>query len=327
VRSELFTADLLLSLPGSLRARRELAPLLYATLDAAGRLGALSDEQRAFGRRAWLGTLGRNSRILPRATEILDTAEQRGLRLMPLKGCYFVDALYGDPGLRGMVDIDLLVAPDDVEQACALIGSLGFRRTFEGRARFTPRHGHDVSFTAEDDPDLIVELHYSLFHELRGDASVEQLFARATRDHVLGRMRLCPSLDDHLFIVAVHAATHAFGDQAMWPFDLALLCARTRGIDRAYQEASRRGYRFAFQRALAIAHAALPKLLPPPPALSRTDRFRTSLLDTVLGDVLAAPPTRLRSLCARALLTERPTDAVREIARKTTLRLSELRGA
>ncbi len=172
-----------------------------------------------------------------------------------------------------------------------------------------------------------MELHYSLFHELRGDASVEQLFARATRDHVLGRMRLCPSLDDHLFIVAVHAATHAFGDQAMWPFDLALLCARTRGIDRAYQEASRRGYRFAFQRALAIAHAALPKLLPPPPALSRTDRFRTSLLDTVLGDVLAAPPTRLRSLCARALLTERPTDAVREIARKTTLRLSELRGA
>jgi hypothetical protein len=29
---------------------------------------------------------------------------------------------------------------------------------------------------------------------------------------------------------------------------------------------------------------------------------------------------------ARALLTERPTDALREVARKTTLRLAELRG-
>jgi hypothetical protein len=204
------------------------------------------------------------------------------------------------------------------------MGSLGFRHNFEGRARFSPRHGHDVSFTAEDDPDLIVELHYRLFHELHGDDSVAALFARATPEFVLGRTRRVPSAHDHLFIAAVHAATHAFGDQAMWICDLALLCQRTRGIDFAADEAARRGYRFAFARAIALAHIALPSLIPPPPPPSRTDRLRTHLLDTILGDALAAPPSRLRSLLARALLTERPTDALREIARKTELRVVEL---
>ncbi len=322
MRSGLFTSDLLLSLPSSLRNRRELAPLLYATLDAEGRTGALSDEQRAFSRRAWMGTLGRNSRILPRAVEILDTAEQRGLAILPFKGCYFIDAMYGDPGLRSMVDLDLLISPNDVEQATALMTSLGFRQNFTGRARFTPRHAHDISFTAEDDPDLIVELHYRVFHELRGDDSVAQIFDNAIREPLFGRMRKTPSPDDHLFITAVHAATHAFGDQPMWVFDVALLCARTGGIDRAAKEATRRGYHSAFQSALSIAHTALPSLVPAAPS---TNRLRASLLDALLGDALAAPPSKLRSLLARAVLTEHPSDAVREIARKAGLRLIELR--
>ena len=83
----------------------------------------------------------------------------------------------GDAGTRPMVDVDLLAQPADVARASELLLSLGFRRTFAEQRRFTPRHAHDVSFTDERGADLVLELHYRLFHELALQADVEPIFA------------------------------------------------------------------------------------------------------------------------------------------------------
>lgn len=316
--SPVLSPELFATLPPAWRERRELGPLWWHLFSAAGRLEALpAAAARAADYRA---TLVRNLAALDRCTAILDAAEATGLTLLPLKGALFGAALYPDVGARPMADVDLAVRPAELAAAIACLGRLGFRRVYGPRARFSPRHGHDVAMT---DGWLFVELHYRLMHELGADADVLPLFAHAGRAELLGRARAVPSWDDHLWFTAVHAATHAFGDHPFWPLDLALLVGRGADVARAAAEARRRGVGVAFAAALVLAHAHLPALVPAPPPDRRLPT-RLALLRAVLGrDPLAAPVPRLRSLVARAVLTDRPTVAVREIARKSELRLVE----
>jgi hypothetical protein len=51
---------------------------------------------------------------------ICSTLEQAGVAAVPLKGPLLAECLYGDPALRESNDIDLLVAPEDLERAVLL---------------------------------------------------------------------------------------------------------------------------------------------------------------------------------------------------------------
>ncbi len=301
-------ARLFAALPASVRARRELSPLAFAAGDSDARS-------------AHLHNLARNLALFDSARALLDAAEARGLFLLPLKGLVLAQALYGDIAARSMADLDVAVRPRDLERACQLMLELGWRRSFGDRARYAPPHGHDVSFTNAD--GHVLELHHRLYHELRADADVEPLFERAILVDLDGKPRRVPSWDDHLFLVAVHAATHAFGESAVWIIDVALLVGRA-SIENAEREAERRNAGFAFRAALRTAHRLLPEI--PPPAARGDDHLRERLLDLILGrERMAAPPGQIQSLLARAVLTERPADALREILRKIELRAVELR--
>ncbi|HEY2746331.1 MAG TPA: nucleotidyltransferase family protein [Polyangia bacterium] len=317
--SAILTPELFATLPPGFSRRRELGPLWWVSFAAADRLASLPlAETRAAAYRA---TLVRNLAALDRCAEILDAAEAEGLVLLPLKGALFAALVYPDAGARPMADLDLAVRPRELPAAVACLERLGFRRLYGPRARFSPRHGHDVAMT---DGHVFVELHYRLMHELGADADVEPLFARAIAVELFGKPRPVPSWDDHLWFTAVHAATHAFGEPAAWPIDLALLLGRGANVSRAAAEARRRGVGAAFDVALDLAHALLPGFVPAPirrPGLA----FRLRLLRLALGaDPLARVPARIRSLVARAIVTERPAVALYEIARKSELRLVEL---
>jgi len=301
-------AELVGALPRSVLARRELRPLRF-------KLGLDRD-----GRDAYLRTVGQNVRFYEVAAQILDEAERRGLGLLPFKGA-LLGALYGDLGTRPMADLDLIARPGELDAIAAMMGALGFRRQYRGRARFSERHGHDVAFAGE--ANLAVDVHWRLFHELAGDASVGEIFARAIEVELDGRKRAAPSWDDHLWAVAVHAATHAFGDSPLWILDVAVLLERGASVERAGEEAERRRVGAAFRAAMAIAHAALPSRIPEA-ACRPGDRVRKRLLGVVLGDALARAPARLPSLVARAVVTDDPRDAIREVLRKAELRAVEL---
>ena len=317
--ASLLTPEGLSALPPTLARRRELGPLFYTVFAAAGRLAELPDAaQRRAGHRA---TMVRNLAALDRLAAILDAAEAAGLTLLPLKGSLFATWLYPDPAARPMADLDLAVQPSELAAAVACLTGLGFHRCYGPRARFSPRHGHDVAMT---DGGTYVELHYRLLHELGADGDVAPLFAHAGRAELFGRARAVPSLDDHLLFVAVHAATHSFGEHPAWLIDSALLIERGARVERAAEEASRRRMSIAFAAALALAHAALPRFIPAPGGDARLAR-RLGLLARVLGpDPLARPPRRLPSLLARAVLTDEPRVALREIARKLELRAIEV---
>jgi hypothetical protein len=305
------------SLPQMVRERLELQPLVYRVYQREGRLAELSPGERQVAERHYYTTLARNLRAFEAARQLLDAADADGLTVLPWKGLVFAETLYRDPGTRPMMDVDLMVRPDELERALRLFAGLGYRRGFTG-ARYTPRHGHDVTLCDADGRGF-VELHYRMFHELGGDAEVDAVFARTTTCEILGRARRVAAWPDQLFATAVHAATHAFGGSPLWALDVALLYERAGGLEAAAVEAERRRFSVAFRTALALAARVLPSRLP------RAKVPRERLLRLALGaDWPGRPPPRVRSLLGRAVLTDDPRRAAQEVWRKLGLRAAEL---
>ena len=58
--------------------------------------------------------------------EVLHQLEVAGIRALPLKGSLLARQLYGDVAARSSIDIDILVAPDDLSNAVAAVADLGW---------------------------------------------------------------------------------------------------------------------------------------------------------------------------------------------------------
>lgn len=279
----------LAGLPSGLRRRSELRPLAFF----------LGLDDGADARAAYHQTLARNLRLLARLDEILDCAEARGLTLLPYKGAALAGSLYPDVGTRPMADIDLLVVPGALEAAIQLLQELGFWVARPAISRYSPRHTHDVAMT---DGAVYVELHFRLFHELELVDASQRIFDRSKPTRLYDRERRTPCPDDHLMILALHAATHAYADSPMWLVDIALL------IDSAdRQVALSEAVRCCGGRAFSIAmqlfdHPAIAALW------------------------IESPPGRMRSLLTRAALVEGPMRRTRWLGRKLTLTAQELLG-
>jgi hypothetical protein len=59
--------------------------------------------------------------------EVLHQLEVAGIRALPLKGSLLARELYGDVAARSSIDIDVLVAPDDLRSAVTAVAELGWR--------------------------------------------------------------------------------------------------------------------------------------------------------------------------------------------------------
>jgi hypothetical protein len=59
--------------------------------------------------------------------EVLDRLSRAGIRALPLKGSLLALELYGDVATRTSMDIDVLVAPEDLPGAVATVSELGWR--------------------------------------------------------------------------------------------------------------------------------------------------------------------------------------------------------
>ena len=95
---------------------------------------------------------------------ISDTFEKCEIAYIPLKGS-FLRNYYSKPWLRTCSDIDVLVHPEDLENAKNELINLGYKFHFKG--------SHDISFFSPS--GIHVELHYAIIEENRASNSNEIL--------------------------------------------------------------------------------------------------------------------------------------------------------
>jgi hypothetical protein len=281
-----------------------LAPRLPPAPEVRARFARLAAAQR-------LEAAARQSSL----AEVLGLLAARGLRAAPLKGPALAERLYPDPALRPSGDLDVLVAPADLEAAVAALGAGGFvlqRGPLERHAR---RHGHHLALSA---PGLApLELHFRPLSAFSSDLPAAELLGRARpRRLASGAEVLVLAPEDELVVLAVHAVEHQ-ARRPGWILDLLLLLDATPALDWGAVE--ERAGRWRCRRALAHTllllrtfGAEVPARLAAPAGDARTrlaERLRLAILARPRG-----PARTVLQLAFEGLLTDRAAAAARSAA-------------
>lgn len=217
-----------------------LAPILLPLLEE----GECERWKRAI-RIGSVRTLG----FISRLHEILETLHTEGIEVMPLKGPVLAQALYGDVSQRHMRDLDLLVAPGEMQRALRVLQESGYMLKIPGKElsarqwRTYLRHQYDVGLVHREQGSML-ELHTRIAYPgLLG--GVEHLITDDPESvEIAGRTVRCMSREGTFLYLAIHGAHHLFF-RLFWLRDLAealnrweldhariLYMARQMGIER-----------------------------------------------------------------------------------------------
>jgi hypothetical protein len=251
-----------------------------------------------------------------------------GIRALPLKGPILARELYGDPGLRPSIDVDILVAPDALDPGGATLAQLGYRldgRTQweDGRPLLHTRHVHERL--------PAIELHWRV-HWFDSGFS-QAMLAAAAADPGDGALRARP-IDQLVALMLFHARDGLAGlryaaDIAAWldrhgpPPRLAV----HRRIAPSLGAAAA-----SVERLTGIPAASLPGGGAVPARVARAVRLSDWRLrssdnqvraNTALVDLLLAPTAadRLRSIRRHVVLPDAVTEVRRGPASPVRLRL------
>lgn len=189
-----------------------LAPWAHDTIGRSGLRETFAPAFLQRLREVYRATTLRNRALFAALEQIAAAFSGRGVALIPLKGAALAHRVYGNPGLRPMQDLDLLVRPADVAAAAAALRESGYAvpdHVDEGAAR--REHFHCVFERSSDNAK--VELHWSLGEEAALAApALERIWERSEAGE--GGMR---SLDPatELVAVAAHAWKHGYLNPAL----------------------------------------------------------------------------------------------------------------
>ena len=161
----------------------------------------------------------RVKRLLFRALDVLQTANADAV---VLKGYPLAARIYPEPLRRMMSDVDLLVAPEHIDQSVSALVSLGLTPHTESDEYYPPEYQHHVSLHG---PAGLVELHYRVSSGLGARWATKDLLANAETIEVDGRTLKVLRPEDELVFLCIHATNHML-QRLSWVWDLRLFLER-----------------------------------------------------------------------------------------------------
>lgn len=242
-------------------------PLVHAALAEAG--GAPAERACAMLRDRVRAATAHALLLSAESVRLQRLLSDAGIESLLLKGAATGALAYGQRQLKCSWDVDLLVAPEHVLPAYALLKEAGYRRP-GGEADLTAAElAGDLAREKEivlDRPgdDMVVELHWRLHNNpcLLGNWSPASLPSRSVP--VAGGSVLTLGDEQHYVYLAVHGASHAWF-RLKW---LADFCWWIAGMDeqrllRMHDAAVRAGAGRCSGQGLLLAHRLLGLDLPP----------------------------------------------------------------
>jgi hypothetical protein len=243
------------------------------------------------------GAARTNLALTAELLRILERFEAAGIVGIPLKGPALAAYLHGNVALRQSVDLDILVAPQDVPVARQLLLAEGYEMALRLNPAQESAHLQsdcNLAFVGRDGT-YVVELHWQIAPRYFSVSLDTAAFWTRLGSVVLGQ-RSVPMLspEDLLLVLCVHGAKHSW-ERLAWISDVAALIRRCPELD--WELAARRAQDVAAARILRLglflAHHLLNAALP------------TTVMNAIAADTALDPLGRevVRSL-ANAGFTE-----------------------
>ena len=261
----------------STACRQRLGPLLWRALVAANReerLGPWAEELATESLMRRQEALLLHPHALARAVQPLKSV---GLQPVVFKGPA-IAVRYPAPGLRPMVDVDLLLPQRDRGKAVAALSVAGWRPV----ARPGRRH-YDTVMTHPDVPSLVLEVHHGLdvWYERSNRLRIDALWECRVPFECMGVEAFGLPAEEELVALAAHAGKpfHCFSE-LIWATDVAVAgLTNAAAIDWHRVERLSSAWRCRTVLAVALSQAARLGLDVPPDLLdTRASRIRRGAL-------------------------------------------------
>jgi len=108
-----------------LAGRHHVTPQLYLGLQKQA-MSRVPENIRVQLKTTYAANLKRNFRLAGHATKILNAFREGGVRVIPFKGVFLAQSVYGHLSSRAVNDIDLLICKDDHHHAREILQSMGY---------------------------------------------------------------------------------------------------------------------------------------------------------------------------------------------------------
>jgi hypothetical protein len=243
-----------------------ITPLLYRRLNNPLVSLKIPAELLPSWRKIYYSSLKQNLRLYKGIKQVLRALAEQDIPVIPLKGIYLAEKVYGNIGLRTMVDADLLVQRPDLVRALTVLEGLGYHTMspFNIEYEYTVMH-HLPPYSKPG--GIKVELHWTLARPVAPfQIAIDQVWQNsrpAMLDGVAVR-EMAP--EDLLLHLCVHAAyIDCFSSRLRQFCDIALSIQAFRGkLDwiRLAQQARIWGAERSLFLALRVTQQLLGILLP-----------------------------------------------------------------
>lgn len=237
--------------------RHGVAPLLYWQLkdSVAAPPQALGELKMRFDQ-----NLRRNLLLTGALLDALAALQRSGICAVPFKGLALAWSLYGNPALRQMDDVDILLRPGDLGRALGALAPLGWQPAAPPDLRLLDGYRQVELFNRDG---LAMELHWALTpagHPFSGDPG--PFLSNLRPIMMAGRPVMTLSPEDLLPYLCLHACRHMW-EQLKWVCDVALVVASPLDWPRIWARAEAEGYVRALSVALYLARDVWGAELPP----------------------------------------------------------------
>jgi len=228
--------------------------------------------------------LARRSLLLSAETARLSLAfEKADVEALFVKGATLEALVYRDVSLKHSFDIDVLVAPDQVLNACQLLDKMGYAQApprpplSRDQLALLLRHCREWEFRRAD--GVVVELHWRVAYNSR---LVPTLTAGAPRQTIPVAGALVPTFArEELFVyLCVHGAQHSWS-RLKWLADLAAFVAEAGNEEQLFLAAQEAGAGRCAAQALLLCERLFGLDLPPALSARLHDDAGAALLEAL----------------------------------------------
>ena len=165
----------------------------------------------------YLTNLVRNMQLFHQLKGILKRFHEDNIPVIPLKGSYLAERVYGNIGVRPMSDIDILVKQEDLSHVEEILTGSGF---IQERGR---RAIYDVGYTRTQNKLLMyIEVHWDISQPLEKlPFGIDKVWDQSRPSEISGIPVRELSPEDLLLHLAVHGSKHVFCNGLRMVFDIA----------------------------------------------------------------------------------------------------------
>lgn len=176
-----------------------LAPLLAHNLATNGLSGQVPPPCLKQLNQSYHNTLYKNVIFSTEMENVLSIFSQHGIAVIALKGTILAEQLYGNPSLRTVVDMDILVRPEELSRSGSLLLETGYQQLDMKRPW---EHAFHEVYYKQAQFSLFMELHWNLEDRKLVAVPHEEIWRRAQPLPAAATLVLSP--EDNLLFLSNH---------------------------------------------------------------------------------------------------------------------------